>query len=104
LDIVGEEGDDVFAWWQGEAETVPESAGDGCGNYILIRSGDWEHYYCHLSQILIAPGKVETGQLIGKVGETGGVTGPHLHWSLWYKAQSLDPGQVIRAMQKSHQP
>ncbi len=91
----------VYVWWNGDAEVVPESAGDGCGNYIHVTSGDWEHYYCHLSEILIAPGKVKTGQLIGKVGATGGVTGPHLHWMLLYKGEHLDPGIVIKAMKKA---
>lgn len=99
LDIVGQQGDLVLAWWEGEAEVSSEKA--GCGTYIVIRSGDWQHMYCHLSEVLINPGHVKTGQAIGKVGETGGVTGPHLHWSLWYKDQSLNPGDVIKAMQRN---
>jgi len=37
--------------------------------------------YLHLSQILVAPGDTVTrGQMLGRVGASGRVTGPHLHW------------------------
>ncbi len=48
--------------------------------------------YMHLSEILVAQGDtVEQGQVIGKVGATGRVTGPHLHWSLGLNGYWIDP-------------
>lgn len=48
--------------------------------------------YLHLSQIKVKEGDfVQAGQVIGAVGATGGVTGPHLHWGLYVNGLSVDP-------------
>jgi murein DD-endopeptidase MepM/ murein hydrolase activator NlpD len=52
--------------------------------------------YFHLSEALVAPGDtVERGQLIGRVGDTGRVTGPHLHWAARYGALSVNPLDLV---------
>ncbi len=54
------------------------------GNQIVIAVGSnlYTGYY-HLSRILVSPGqKIARGQQIGKIGETGCTTGPHLHFSV----------------------
>ena len=38
---------------------------------------------------------MDNGQLIGRVGATGRVTGPHLHWSLHVQGTSLDPMSLL---------
>lgn len=48
--------------------------------------------YGHQSEILVEPGqRVETGDLIGLIGNTGRVTGPHLHWDIWVNGSQVDP-------------
>src|SRR5688500_11968719 len=48
--------------------------------------------YFHLSRADVAVGDTVTaGQAIGRVGATGRVTGPHLHWVVRYGAISVDP-------------
>jgi murein DD-endopeptidase MepM/ murein hydrolase activator NlpD len=48
--------------------------------------------YLHLSEQLVEEGEVvEPGQLIGRVGATGRVTGPHLHWIVRYGTITVDP-------------
>lgn len=68
------------------------------GNATLIDHG-WGVYtgYWHQSGILVKPGDVVTmGQVIGFVGSTGRVTGPHLHWELWVGGVQVDPMQWVR--------
>lgn len=50
------------------------------GNWITLRADNGRDYvYCHLSRI-VRTGRVSAGTEIGKVGATGNVTGPHLHF------------------------
>ena len=52
--------------------------------------------YLHLSELLVSQGDtVETGQIIGRVGATGRVTGPHLHWLANYGRISVDPMSLL---------
>jgi murein DD-endopeptidase MepM/ murein hydrolase activator NlpD len=53
--------------------------------------------YLHLSRALVAPGDtVARGQLIGRVGASGRVTGPHLHWLAAYGHITFDPLDLLR--------
>jgi murein DD-endopeptidase MepM/ murein hydrolase activator NlpD len=63
------------------------------GNVTFIDHG-WGVFsgFLHQSQLLVQPGEmVEPGQLIGYVGATGRVTGPHLHWEVWVGGVPVDP-------------
>lgn len=91
LDIVGKIGADILA----PAPGVVVFAGPlrVRGNATIIDHG-WGVYtaYLHQSEILVRVGeRVETGQLIGRVGNTGRVEGPHLHWEVWVGGIPVDP-------------
>ena len=63
------------------------------GNTTIIDHG-WGVYsgYLHQSEILVTEGQtVETGDVIGRVGETGRVNGPHLHWEIRVGGVPVDP-------------
>jgi murein DD-endopeptidase MepM/ murein hydrolase activator NlpD len=63
------------------------------GNATVIDHG-WGVYtaYLHQSEIMVKAGdRVTAGQVIGKVGATGRVTGPHLHWEVWVGGVQVDP-------------
>lgn len=52
--------------------------------------------YCHLDSIGVEPGDaVATGDPLGKVGMTGRVTGPHLHWSVSLNHTMVDPALFL---------
>jgi murein DD-endopeptidase MepM/ murein hydrolase activator NlpD len=63
------------------------------GNVVYIDHGHGiVTAYFHLSETLVQEGDtVSAGQTIGKVGATGRVTGPHLHWMVRYGTISVDP-------------
>lgn len=63
------------------------------GNIIGIDHGQGvTSAYLHLSRIDVREGDfVKPGQVIGAVGATGAVTGPHLHWGLYVSGLSVDP-------------
>ena len=63
------------------------------GNVTFIDHG-WGVFtgYLHQSAIDVSIGDwVEVGQVIGSVGGTGRVTGPHLHWEVWVGGVPVDP-------------
>ncbi|OKI88960.1 hypothetical protein AMK10_32285 [Streptomyces sp. CB02058] len=50
------------------------------GNYLVLRTGGFDYWYCHLSKRTVDGGAVKAGQKVGEVGSTGNSTGPHLHF------------------------
>jgi len=56
-----------------------------------VFSGFW-----HQKEINVKVGEmVEPGQLVGLIGDTGRVTGPHLHWEIWVNGVQVNPYQWL---------
>jgi len=70
------------------------------GNTVVVDHGLGIYtFYGHLSEIAVKPGdQVESGQVLGKVGATGRVTGPHLHWGLTVERARVNPLQLVKAL------
>jgi hypothetical protein len=97
LDIAAPEGTPVYAAEKGKVVDAGYK-NNGYGNLIIIQhSADLATYYGHLSKIDVSKGKdVKKGDLIGKIGSTGKVTGPHLHFEIRKGGQALNPEDYIR--------
>ena len=67
------------------------------GNTVVLDHGLGLYtFYAHFESISVQPGDlVGTGALLGKVGATGRVTGPHLHWGATVNRARTNPLQLI---------
>jgi hypothetical protein len=91
LDLDGEPGDTVVAATRGVVALVADFLLAGSIVY-LDHGGGLVSGYFHLSDQLVTEGDtVHAGAPIGRVGATGRVTGPHLHWVVRYGSVSVDP-------------
>jgi murein DD-endopeptidase MepM/ murein hydrolase activator NlpD len=65
----------------------------GFGNLLLVRHADgWVSAYAHCDALLVKRGEqVKRGQVIARVGQTGAVGSPQLHFELRKSGQAVDP-------------
>ena len=88
-------GDPVVATADGKVVTV--SFANDFGNYIIIQHNrGFFTRYAHLGTFRVYKGqKVEQGQVIGTIGNTGLTTGPHLHYEIHLGTDVIDPIQFL---------
>ena len=91
LDIAVAYGADVKAAAPGRVSF--SGVQNGYGNTVVIdHEGGRQTRYAHLSEQLVRVGDVVAeGQLVGKSGNSGRATGPHLHFELLVNGQPVDP-------------
>lgn len=91
VDLRCSEGTPVYAVDDGIV-AVSKYTGTGSGEYITLKHNGYYSFYCHLDHRCVVKGqKVKAGDLIGRSGNTGISTGPHLHFGLCsrYVASSI---------------
>ena len=75
--------------------TKKQVEGIECGNGMVIDHGNgWEAQYCHLRKgsVVVKPGmQVEKGTVLGMVGESGLASFPHVHLTVRYQGNVIDP-------------
>jgi murein DD-endopeptidase MepM/ murein hydrolase activator NlpD len=95
IDLRAKYGDPVYAAASGKV--IFTGVSGGFGNLIQIKHAQgYISFYGHLSKIYAKRGqKVRRGTLIGRVGATGRVTGPHLHFEIHKNGKAINPLPLI---------
>lgn len=97
LDIAGSRGSNIVAPFPGKVVLTGNFFFNG--NSIFIDHGQGlVTMYCHMDKLESKQGQwVEAGDIIGKIGATGRVTGPHLHWTVSLNNTRVDPILFIKS-------
>ena len=100
-DLPGVTGTPVHAAQRGKVALAEELFFSG--NTVVLDHGLGIYtFYGHLSEIDVKVGDVlEAGALLGKVGATGRVTGPHLHWGLTVERARVNPLLLVKLLGNS---
>ena len=101
IDLRAAVGTSIYAADGGEVIFVGTQ--NGYGKLIQIKhdNGDLT-YYAHLNSFSVSKGdRVYKGQLIAKSGQTGRVTGPHLHFEIRKNGTRVDPEKYLPAISRS---
>jgi hypothetical protein len=100
-DIGAREGTPIQAIADGVVVTVGDSGRVGYGKFVKIdHQNGYTSLYAHMSQTSVSnKQKVKKGAVIGKVGNTGSSTGPHLHIEITKDGAHVDPMAVLNGSQ-----
>lgn len=95
LDYAGYHGDAIYAPADGKVTLV----GPGftlLGNCVIVNHGEGlTSLYLHMSEINVEQGQtIGKGQVIGRIGNTGASTGPHLHYATYFHGVPVDPDEL----------
>jgi murein DD-endopeptidase MepM/ murein hydrolase activator NlpD len=90
------QGDPIIATADGQVVTVDIDL-TGFGNYVIIKhKHGFYTRYAHLQSFAVTTGqRVQQGQVIGRIGNTGLSTGPHLHYEVHIGSDVVDPLKYI---------
>ena len=95
VDFAAYAGRPIYASKSGKVTTATYS--NAWGNYVVINHGDgYSTLYAHMTNYIVSYGQyVEQGQTIGYVGSTGYSTGPHLHFTIFYNGETVNPSDYV---------
>ncbi|MBT1451963.1 M23 family metallopeptidase [Glaciecola sp. XM2] len=98
LDVANQVGTPVVAPVGGVISLAHDDMYYSGGTLIMDHGFGVSSTFIHLSKIHVETGqRVEQGDVIGEIGATGRVTGPHLDWRInWYK-ERLDPALLLES-------
>lgn len=97
LDFNGPRGAPILA--TGHGVVVEAMTRSGFGKVVVVAHGHgMKSLYAHLDKILVKKGQqVRLGDVIGKLGNTGRSTSPHLHYEILQDGKPFDPSSFIAA-------
>ncbi len=92
IDVRHPLGTAVHAPLSGVVRSVDAAGTDARGRYVVLQHGRVQTRYYHLDAVRVHVGqRVEAGERIGSVGNTGVSTGPHLHFEVREMGEPVDP-------------
>lgn len=96
VDMAAREGSPIYATGNGIVESTAKT-NQGYGYQVVIDHGyGYKTRYAHLSKITVHSGDtISRGTLIGKVGNTGLSTGPHLHYEVITASGKINPEKFM---------
>lgn len=96
IDMAAPKGTPVYSCKSGIVTTVKMND-NVYGNYVIVsHKNNMTSFYAHLSEIDVHENQnITSGYLLGKVGQTGLATGPHLHFEIRIKGNSTDPSNFF---------
>ena len=95
IDIDGNEGDPIYAPKAGVVVIAEEHFYSG-KMMLINHGGGLFTSYSHMSDWVAKEGDyVEAKELVGKVGSSGRVTGPHLHWVVYLNGNRINPELLV---------
>lgn len=96
VDFRANRGDKIFATADGVVKKAFKNG--GYGKYVLIDHGNgYTTSFSHMDAYYVRKGdRVERGQVIGLVGNTGRSTGPHLHYEISLDKKPINPYQFMK--------
>ncbi len=99
IDFRAPTGEPVLATAQGVVITAQKNSKSGFGTVVVIRHKNGiTTLYGHLSEYTVKVGdEVKPGDVVGKVGNTGRSTGPHLHYGIRVGDSHVDPIDYFEA-------
>lgn len=102
FDIATDKGTEVVSTFKGQVVLAKSLI--LTGNSVVVNHGNGIFStYFHMDSFDVAEGDiVQTGQKVGEVGSTGYSTGPHLHFSISFYKQNLEPGYFIYGEQVTY--
>ena len=96
IDLAASSGTPIYATRSGTVTTAQYHY--SAGNYVTINHGDgFSTSYLHMTHDTVSVGDyVVAGEIIGYVGSTGVSTGPHLHFTMYWNGETINPADYIK--------
>lgn len=95
VDLAAAQGTPIYATKSGVVSTATYNY--AYGYYVVVNHLDgYSSLYGHMTHYTVSEGEyVERGEIIGYVGSTGYSTGPHLHFTIYYNGNTVNPMNYI---------
>ncbi|MHB1391946.1 MAG: M23 family metallopeptidase [Clostridia bacterium] len=98
IDIDSKIGTPIKSSTAGQVLMVGEDAING--KYVRVKIGSYEVVYAHCYKISVKEGQsVKQGDILGEVGDTGVVSGPHLHFEVQENGTAVNPMDKLMGVQ-----